>query len=108
VGAAAAKTDRRTEHPNIRSSIQAPNEQRQVWAEPEEVNVRMFGSFDGIPTKSRTTRRTTQRGWSLATGQRAKGEDAKQVKCLIASAGGYGHGQAQSRLDANHGAARGP
>jgi hypothetical protein len=25
----------------------------------------------------------------------------------IASAGGYGHGQAQSRLDANYGAARG-
>jgi hypothetical protein len=51
------------------------------------MNVRMFGSFDGIPEMAKTPRKTPQRGWSPAIGSRTRGEDAKQVKCLIASAG---------------------
>jgi hypothetical protein len=48
------------------------------------MNVRMFGSFDGIPEMAKTPRKTPQRGWSPAIGSRTRGEDAKQVKCLIA------------------------
>jgi hypothetical protein len=47
------------------------------------MKVRMFGSFDGIPEMGKTP----QRGWSPAMGSRARGEGARQVKCLIASAG---------------------
>jgi hypothetical protein len=35
----------------------------------------------------KTPRKTPQRGWSPAMGSRVGGADAKQVKCLIASAG---------------------
>jgi hypothetical protein len=36
---------------------------------------------------SKTPRKSPQRGWSPAMDSRAGSEDARQVKCLIASAG---------------------
>ena len=54
------KPTEESEHPNIRSQSKTPKTSKAAWAEPEEVNVRMFGSFDEISTMSRTMRRTTQ------------------------------------------------